>query len=181
MKVYPVFEKENQTKIEQYLKIHNPRNYLIWMIGCHTGLRISDILKLKPSDLKNGAMHVHEQKTGKTLRVIVSGKLNGLLKNFIAHCQLQENDLIFQSRQSKGNPMSVRRVQQIMKSVARSVKISENINTHTMRKTFAYNLYQLSNHNIALVMEALNHTKESITLRYLCVKDHMLKNFVELL
>lgn len=45
-----------------------------------------------------------------------------------------------------------------------------NINylgTHTMRKTGAYRVYVQSNYNIGLVMNLLNHSSQSMTLRYL--------------
>lgn len=43
------------------------------------------------------------------------------------------------------------------------------LGTHTMRKTGAYRVYQQSNHDIGLVMKLLNHSSESMTLRYIGV------------
>ena len=31
MKVYPIFEKENRSKIEMLLKTTNKRNYVLWL------------------------------------------------------------------------------------------------------------------------------------------------------
>ena len=47
MKVYPIRNKEKLNKIELILKTTNKRNYLLFVLGTNTGLRISDILKLK--------------------------------------------------------------------------------------------------------------------------------------
>ena len=44
MKVYPVRSKSNRDKIELVLKSTNKRNYLMWILGTNTGLRISDII-----------------------------------------------------------------------------------------------------------------------------------------
>ena len=94
---------------------------------------------------------------------------------------MKDNDVLFQSRVGVNRAISVRRCQQIIKEVAALVGIEENINTHTMRKTFALNLYRVTGNNIGLVMEALNHSKEIITLRYLCLIDEMLDNSIDLL
>lgn len=181
MRVYPIYEKENQTKIELYLQATNPRNYLLWILGTHTGFRISDLLKMQVKDVSGDLLCIAEQKTKKTKTIKISQKLKGVLQKFIELHGLSQTDFLFFSRQSKGKPMTVRRVQQIVKHIGKVVGISENINTHTMRKTFAYNIYQLSGNNIALVMETLNHSKEYITLRYLCLRDRLLNEMVELL
>ena len=94
---------------------------------------------------------------------------------------MNDNDVLFQSRVGVNRALGVRRCQQIIKEVASLVGIEENINTHTMRKTFALNLYRVTGNNIGLVMEALNHSKEVITLRYLCLIDEMLDNSIDLL
>lgn len=179
MKVYPIFNKEKQTQVELYLKKHNKRNYLLFVLGCHTGLRISDILKIKVCDIKNNKLTIKEQKTGKINNVVISSKLSNIIKEFVKDNNLQDDEILFKSRQSKNFSMSIRRVQQIIKQIAKIIGISENINSHSMRKTFAYNLYRLSGNNIALVMEALNHSRESTTLKYLCIKELLLTDIVE--
>ena len=52
MKVYPIRNKNQRDKIELILKTTNKRNYLLWILGTNTGLRISDILKLRVKDVK---------------------------------------------------------------------------------------------------------------------------------
>ena len=93
----------------------------------------------------------------------------------------KDTDVLFNSRIGVNRAISVRRCQQIIKKIASIVGINENINTHSMRKTFALNLYKVTGNNIGLVMEALNHSKEIITLKYLCLIDEMLDNSIDLL
>lgn len=177
-KVYPVFNKDKQKNIETLLEKTNKRNYLLWLVGTHTGLRISDIVTLKVLDLKGAVLSIREKKTGKIKTINISNKLKKVLKDYISDNNLNDNSNLFTSRQSKEKPMTIRRVQQIIKAVGKICNIEENINSHSLRKTFAYNLYTLSNNNIALVMEALNHTKESITLKYLCIKEKLLNELI---
>lgn len=177
-KVYPIFSREKQHKIELLLEKTNSRNYLLWLVGTHTGLRVSDIVKLKVIDMKSAILSIKEQKTGKTKTINISNKLKRVLNKFVQDNNLEDNDSLFKSRQSKNKPMTIRRIQQIIKTIGKLCDIPENINSHSLRKTFAYNLYTLSGNNIALVMEALNHSNESITLKYLCIKDKLLNDLV---
>lgn len=179
MKVYPIRSKENRNKIELLLKTQSKRNYLLWTLGTNTGLRISDILKLKVKDVKGSFINIVEQKTQKKRTIKINKKLKEVLKNYIAN--MKDENVLFESRVGANKPLGIRRCQQIIKEVANLIGIEENINTHTMRKTFALNLYKVTGNNIGLVMEALNHSKERITLRYLCLVDEMLDNSIDLL
>jgi integrase len=49
--VQPIRDPEKIEAIKQFLKERNERNYILFLIGVNTGLRISDILKLKVSDV----------------------------------------------------------------------------------------------------------------------------------
>lgn len=177
-KVYPIFEKDKQNKIELLLKSTNIRNYLLWLVGTHTGLRVSDIVKLKVLDVKGAVLNIIEQKTCKHKSINISNKLKIVLKEYINNNSLTDESYLFTSRQSKEKPMTIRRVQQIIKAIGKICDVPENINSHSLRKTFAYNLYTLSNNNIALVMEALNHSRENITLKYLCIKEKLLNELI---
>lgn len=181
MKVFPIFKKEIQSKIEMLLYTTSRRNYVLWLAGTHTGLRISDILNLRVSDVSGNILNITEKKTGKLKSIKISNKLKLALNDYIKECKLATSDILFTSRQSKGLPMTRQRVHQIIKNTANIIGEDRNISTHSMRKTFAYNLYKLSNNNIGLIMEALNHSKEVITLRYLCLVDDLLNDLVELL
>lgn len=178
MKVYPIFDTKKQNAIANYFKRNNERNYLLYLTGTHTGLRVSDIVTLKAKDFTGGILTVREKKTGKVKSIAISKVLKFAMNDYIKANNIDDNSYIFTSRQSSNSHISIRRVQQIMKSLSRILNINENINSHSLRKTFAYNLYQKSNHNIALVMQALNHTKEAITLKYICISEKLLNDLI---
>lgn len=179
MKVYPVFKKHNQEKIELILKHSNLRNYALWITGTHTGLRVSDILILKPSHFKNSFLTIVERKTGKLKEIKISSKLKKIIKELIIKNNISQDEYLFQGRKHTSKPITRQHVARILKDVACKLKIPENISSHTMRKTFAYNLYVLSNNNIALVMQALNHYNEWVTLKYLCITDNIINELIE--
>ena len=64
--VQPIRDKNKIEEIKSYLKESGTRDLLLFTMGINTGLRISDLLKLKINDV-NGKSHVEikEQKTGK--------------------------------------------------------------------------------------------------------------------
>lgn len=179
MKVYPVFQKHNQEKIELCLKHSNLRNYVIWIAGTHTGLRVSDILSLKPCHFNGSFLTLTEQKTNKTKEVKISSKLKSVINELITKNNIQQDEYLFQGRKHTGLPITRQHVSRILKEVASKLNVPENISSHSMRKTFAYNLYTLSNNNIALVMQALNHSHERITLKYLCITDNIINDLIE--
>ena len=176
MKVYPVRSKADREKIEMILKATNKRDYLLWILGSNTGFRISDIIRLKVKDVKGNFITLIEQKTGKERSVKINKKLKAVLKDYIKG--MDDNAVLFKSRVGGNKPICIRRCQQIIKKVAELVGIEKNINSHSMRKTYAYNIYKTTG-SLALVMEALNNSKEKVTLRYLCLVDEMLEDATE--
>ncbi len=50
--VEPIRDTQKVRDIQEYLKRTNERNYILFITGVYTGLRISDILKLKVQDVK---------------------------------------------------------------------------------------------------------------------------------
>ncbi len=177
MRVQPIKKREIQTKIEMYLKAKSDRNYVIWLVGTGTGLRIGDIIDLKVSDVQGNILTVKEKKTGKTKEVKLTTKLKKALTKYIDKFALKSTDYLFASRQN--NKISVRQVQRIIKSLSNKLSIDVNVNTHSMRKTYAYNIYVASNQNITLVMEALNHSNMSVTRRYLGLDTDDIFNILE--
>lgn len=175
MKVYPIKDFKIQNKIELLLKATNLRNYTLYMVGVETGCRIGDIINLKVSDVKGSYISIKEQKTGKRKNIKVTSELRKVLKKFTSG--MSDNAFLFSSRQN--SKMSIRRVQQIFKDLASKLNIEQNFNSHSMRKTFAYNLYIDSNKNLELVMSALNHSSQSITIKYLGIDEDMIFNIME--
>ncbi|NUK31027.1 tyrosine-type recombinase/integrase [Parageobacillus sp. VR-IP] len=70
--VQPIRDPEKIEAIKQFLKERNERNYILFLIGINTGLRISDILKLKVSDVKGTHISIREKKTGKQKRIRIT-------------------------------------------------------------------------------------------------------------
>ena len=82
--VEPIRDERKFRDIQEYLKRTNERNYIMLITGTYTGLRISDVLKLKVSDVKDKKfIYIREKKTGKQNII----ELNPLLiKAYKSYC-----------------------------------------------------------------------------------------------
>lgn len=167
-------------KLEEFKEVlrSNPRNYLLALLGLNTGLRISDIVKLKVGDVK-GKTHIElkEEKTNKYKKFLINDTLKSVLNKYCN--DIDDESYLFQSRQGNG-PIKRFRAYQILNKAARDVGIKDRIGCHTLRKSFGYHFYQ-STKDIALLMELFNHASQRVTLRYIGLsqeaKDQAIREF----
>lgn len=62
--VQPIRDPEIVADIKVYLKESNARNFIMFLLGVDTGLRICDVLKLRVRDVTGTHIEVREKKTG---------------------------------------------------------------------------------------------------------------------
>ncbi|ANC09209.1 MULTISPECIES: site-specific integrase [Bacillus] len=165
--VQPIRNPEQIQEIKEYLKEKNERNYILFVMGINTGLRISDILKLRVGDLKGSHISMREMKTGKQKRIQITAALRRELKWYSE--DMEENEYLIKSRQGKNRPIGRSMAYKILSTIAAEFGLDE-IGTHTLRKTFGYHMY-MQTKNIALLMEIFNHSSERVTLRYIGVNQ----------
>lgn len=168
--VQPIKDKE---KLNQVIdNLGGIRNKMLFRLGLNTGLRISDILDLKVSDIKR-TIELTEQKTGKIKRFQLSDSFYDELIQYIkSYCR---GEWLFPSK--TGEPLSYAQAYKIIKTAGKKAGI-DDIGTHTMRKTFGYYAYNVLKVPIAYIMEALNHSSESHTLRYIGITEDVMNDTV---
>lgn len=168
------------------------RNYTIFQVGKATLLRVSDVLRLKKSDVyeENGRVkknaYIIDKKTKKKNTLYLKPVREDLedYYDWLKEQQLQNpnkniffSEWLFPSMTKPEKHIDERRYYMIMHRVGEILNINY-LGTHTMRKTGAYRVYQQTNHNIALVMKLLNHSSEQMTLAYLGLdqeeREHLL-------
>lgn len=177
--VQPIREKNKIEEIKSILKIKSYRDYLLFVMGINTGLRISDLLKLKVLDVKEKShITIREEKTNKEKRFILNSNLKEQLEPYIT--LLKDEDYLFQSRQGEHKPLDRSQAYRIINNAAKKAGIQDKIGTHTLRKTFGYHHYKLHK-DVAVLQDILNHSAPSVTLRYIGInediKDKSLENF----
>jgi integrase len=170
-------------------KLYQDQDYkfsLLIALGSFFGVRISDLLNLKWSDILNiDTLTIIEKKTKKQ-RII---KINDQLKKHIVSCYkqiqpLSPNDNIFTSK--KGSVYSIQRINVVFKEIKVKYNIKiKNFSTHSMRKTFGRQVYNNagSNSELALVKlsELFNHSDVRTTRKYLGLRTEELMEAYDLL
>ena len=166
--VEPIRDSETVRNIADYLKANNIRNFIMFFIGIYSGLRISDILKLRVSDVKGkDRINIREKKTNKQKNL----SINPVLKREInIYCEGKKlNEYLIPSREGINKPLGRCQAYLIMKEIGKKFNIPD-LGTHTLRKTFGYHYYKKYK-DVAMLQEIFNHSSPSITLKYIGINQ----------
>jgi len=180
MNIVEPIRSENQIKqIRGNLyRQKNPRDYLLFVFGINSGLRIGDILSLKLGDIKDRQgnlkdyLDIKEQKTGKLRKVFFNKQIKEALKYYLKKTDIFDLDrYLFTSEKSKKNkPISRIRAWQLIQSWCREVGITYKVGGHTLRKSFGYHLRK-QGISIERISNLLNHQNIRVTFRYIGIND----------
>jgi integrase len=161
--VVPIRDKNLIQEIKEYLKDTSERNYILFLLGINTGLRIKDILKLRVRDVEGWSIYLKEGKTGKPKEVFMPNELKRAVRNYVKG--KHKNEYLFRSRQGKNRPITVSMAYIILRQIAEEFGL-ERIGCHSMRKTYGYHFYK-QHGDVAALQEMLNHSHPKITMRYI--------------
>lgn len=153
---------------------HRLRNYMIFILGISTGLRGSDLLKLKIGDVlyENGTVRSHfrtiEKKTRKTNLPMINAAAKEAIENYLGCLEtIDLNEyLILSERKGQMTPVQLYR---ILHKLNTDLGFEEHIGAHSMRKTFAYwnlKMHPNDNNALAVIQQMMNHSSSQTTLRY---------------
>lgn len=165
--VHPIRDADQIAEMKKYLQRQSERNYMLFVTGINSGLRISDLLPLRVRDAKKTYFDIWEKKTGKRKRITLTPGLRQDLKKYVEG--KEDDEYLFRSREGLNSPIGRSMAYKILRDAADYVGL-EGIGTHTLRKTFGYHFYQRYK-DVALLMEIFNHSDEKITLKYIGVNQ----------
>ena len=169
--VEPIRDREKIEAVKRILKRKGSRDFLMFIMGINSGLRISDILKLKVEDVSNrDFIEIVEQKTGKRKRFPITEAYKEHLSEFIFDKRPEE--WLFES-QRKERPITRVQAYRIIRSACQKAGITTASGTHTLRKTFGYHFYK-EKKDVALLQCIFNHSSPSITLRYIGINQDII-------
>lgn len=175
--VQPIRDQDIIDGIKEYLKSKSLRNYLFFCLGIYSGLRVSDLLELRVGMVKSTHVNMTESKNKNKKKFIIHPSIREDLNRFIEG--KNDHEYLFVSRQvkqkskMKGKPIDRSTAYKILNDAAKQFGLSE-IGTHTLRKTWGYQLYTQDPRNLALLMEMYNHKDPSDTLRYIGITQDMM-------
>lgn len=137
--VEPIRDKTTVQDIADYLREKDPKYYIMYMIGIYSGLRVSDILKLKVRDVRGRAeIKLREKKTGKEKLFPVNAELSKAIE---AYCQDKKDyEYLVPSARVRNKAVSREYAYRVIHEAGVNFGL-DNLGTHTMRKTFGYHFY----------------------------------------
>jgi len=182
--VDPIRDPEDIEKMKEYLKEKSPRDYLMFVLGINSALRISDLLSLQikhvmelGGELKE-KIHIREQKTNKEKKYRMSDSAKDAIRYYIdninwkkyhGHWDIRPSDYLFASNREGHDPIDRTWAWRVISDTADAVGIDENIGTHSLRKTWGYQARVNFGLDISIIMEKLNHDNPKTTKRYIGV------------
>lgn len=127
------------------------------------GLRISEAINLKISDIDSSSMTIKVVNSkGKNDRIVMlSEKLLELLREYFR--QYEPKVYLFEGQ--KGGKYSARSIQQIFKCAVKKANIRKKVSVHTLRHSFASHLLD-NGTDIRFIQELLGHKHLSTTQIY---------------
>lgn len=132
-------------------------NALALRCSLETGLRIGDVLKMRPADIQGRTITYTAQKTGKAGKKVVSADLAKRLK------QIAGKKYVFTGRFGD-KPRTRQTVWKDVKKASKELKIQGNLSCHSARKTYA--VEEFHNEGLTKTQKELQHNRLDTTMLY---------------
>ena len=174
--VQPIRDQRKIREIDTYLKGKSDRDHILWLVGVQSGLRVSDIVKLRVDDVwKQDIRRIKEKKTEKQRPLYLNSRSMTAIQRYIKEHDLQASDWLLPSRRSDGSGhISITQAYRIIREAGEACGCS-HVGTHTMRKSFGYHYYKKT-HDVATLMRIFNHASPSVTLRYIGIEREQIED-----
>ncbi|MBT4338655.1 MAG: tyrosine-type recombinase/integrase [Bacteroidetes bacterium] len=146
----------------------NVRNHLIIEVALGTGLRVSELSNLKIEDLHLGkgqnTLIVRNGKGGKDRVIGFNSKLKSLILEYNDY-RVSCSPFMFHSE--RGEKMTRFGIGRVFKTIAEKTGVvAQHHSIHSLRHTYATNLYKASGYNLRLVQKQLGHSSITTTSVY---------------
>ncbi|MEK6935634.1 MAG: site-specific tyrosine recombinase/integron integrase [Nanoarchaeota archaeon] len=172
-------KKENKIPVvlskQEVLKLfeacENFKSNLMLQLLYSSGLRVSEIVNLKPVDLNldENTGWVRAGKGKKDRMFFISQKLSKKLKKFA------EKNLDWKYLFSKNTALTTRNIQKIVQKAAAKAGINKDVHPHTLRHSFATHLLD-AGVDLRKIQEILGHSSITTTTLYTHISNEQLKN-----
>jgi integrase len=158
---------------EYYLRRGQLRNHALIVLGVHTALRISDLLRLRWDDVYDfergrvrASIELVEKKTRKA-KIIALNKSAVAALTLLASRAARRGGFLIENANTK---KAISRIQayRIIRAAAEALAFENRVSCHSLRKTFGYHAWK-SGVSPAVIMEIYNHSSLAVTRCYLGV------------
>jgi len=150
----------------------NIKHKLILKILYGCGLRVSEIVNLKKSDLnfEEGLIHLRLAKGKKDRFVKIPESLKKELKNYST---LDNSEILFVS--SRGGKLTKDTIQKIVQNSARKGEVKKRVYPHLLRHSFATHLLEQGT-DLRIIQKLLGHSDIKTTQIYTQISQASIKN-----
>ncbi len=148
--------------------IENKKHQLLLKMCYGMGLRVSELVNLKITDIDSNRMQVlvHQGKGKKDRYVNLPETVLVQLRDY--YLEYKPKKFLFEGQY--GNQYAVRSVQQVFKNAMKNVKINKKIGVHSLRHSYATHLIEQGT-DIRFVQELLGHKNIKTTMIYTQLTD----------
>ena len=164
-----------QELIRLFNAAQNPKHRVILRLAYGSGLRRSEIVKLRIQDVETQdgkcRLRINKGKGGKDRYTVLSRKLLEELRQYFKACR--PKDYLFNG-QGKGEPMSLELLRYIMQKALKKSGIKKPVSLHTLRHSFASHALE-EGINIRSLQQLMGHASIHTTMIYLHVSELPLK------
>lgn len=156
-------------------RVHgNPQIRMILTLQGNLGLRISDCINLKLSDIVKDAgryrLNIVEKKTGKKREFTIPEEVYNYILRYMLEMGIKPNQRLFS--------IGVRAVQKHLKITADYLGL-EGIGTHSLRKFFCTQIYNNNQFNIELCRVLMQHSSNLVTQRYIGLRPRLVEQALQ--
>ena len=162
--------------VENKQKWVGMRDLSIILLMWGYGLRISEVLNLKLSDLQSNDLSIFGK--GKKTRLIpIAEEVSMFLKQMIKKCpfEFDENNFIFVG--IRGKKLKAEIIQKEIRRLRNSFMLPDNTTPHSLRHTFATELLE-NMVDLRVIQEILGHSSLSTTQKYTKVSSDRLRDVI---
>lgn len=169
--VDPIRDVEAIRKIKGRLQ---DRDLLLFTLGINNGLRVSDLLRLKVSDVKGlgigGKVIIREKKTRKRNVLVINEEVFPILDRYLKSGVVVDEDFLFKSP-GVDKAICVPYANNLVKKWCRDVGLVGNFGSHTLRKTFGFIQRTVFGVSWEMLSYRFGHSSPAITMRYLGISE----------
>jgi site-specific recombinase XerD len=169
----------NETELRKLFNaLTNKKHKAMLFTAYSAGLRVSEIVNLKISDIDSKRMQIFigRAKGKKDRYVNLSPLVLDILRKYITEYKPRPIEYLFESEVTF-QPYPTRTVQQIFSNAKRRAGIRKEVGVHSLRHSFATHLLEKGT-DIRYIKDLLGHFNITTTERYLHVSRRQLVNVV---
>lgn len=200
----PIKSMEDILRVSEYLKAtERYRDNMLFIVGINFGLRVSDLLTLRFSNLINenysfrDSFPILERKTKNTRSasnrrnrwITINTAVIEAVTLYLEHTsKVCLSDYLFRSESNNGRgenkPLDRKSVDRILKGIASSLGLSNKMSTHSLRKTFGYHQMVMGGNDprkLLLLQKMFGHSTSAQTLDYIGITGDEIEEAYKLL